>query len=47
MKILHTADLHLRSENDERWAALTAVVDIGKKQKADVLVIAGDLFDSA
>jgi DNA repair exonuclease SbcCD nuclease subunit len=47
MKILHTADLHLRSENDERWAALTAVVDIGKKQKVDVLVIAGDLFDSA
>jgi exonuclease SbcD len=45
MKILHTADLHLRSEGDERWKALSAVIDIGKKQKIDVLVIAGDLFD--
>jgi DNA repair protein SbcD/Mre11 len=47
MKILHTADLHLRSEDDERWKAMAAVVEIGKKQKVDVLVIAGDLFDSA
>jgi DNA repair protein SbcD/Mre11 len=47
MKILHTADLHLRVEGDERWEALAAVIEIGKRQKADVLVIAGDLFDSA
>jgi exonuclease SbcD len=47
MKILHTADLHLRSESDERWEALSALVKIGKKEKIDALVIAGDLFDSA
>ena len=45
MKILHTADLHLRTEGDDRWEALTAVVKIGKKEKIDALVIAGDLFD--
>jgi DNA repair exonuclease SbcCD nuclease subunit len=45
MKILHTADLHLRAEGDDRWEALTAVVEIGKKEKIDALVIAGDLFD--
>jgi exonuclease SbcD len=45
MKILHTADLHLRSEGDERWEALSAVVKIGTKEKIDALVIAGDLFD--
>jgi exonuclease SbcD len=47
MKILHTADLHLKAVGDERWEALTAVVEIGRKQKIDALVIAGDLFDSA
>ncbi len=45
MKILHTADLHLRAEGDDRWEALTAVVEIGRKEKIDALVIAGDLFD--
>lgn len=47
MKILHTADLHLKALDDDRWEALTTVVAIGKKQKVDVLVIAGDLFDRA
>ncbi|MBN2225295.1 MAG: metallophosphoesterase [Deltaproteobacteria bacterium] len=45
MKILHTADLHLKALGDERWEALTAVVEIGRKHKIDALVIAGDLFD--
>jgi exonuclease SbcD len=45
MKILHTADLHLKSLGDERWGALSAVVEVGKSRKIDALVIAGDLFD--
>ena len=45
MKILHTADIHLREFNDERWSALCRLVDIGKKQKVDIFVISGDLFD--
>lgn len=47
MKILHTADLHLKALGDERWEALETVVAIGNTQKVDVLVIAGDLFDRA
>ncbi len=47
MKILHTADLHLKTLKDERWEALSAVVEIGRKEKIDAMVIAGDLFDSA
>ena len=45
MKILHTADLHLRSEGDARWGALQTLIAVGKKEKIDALVIAGDLFD--
>jgi exonuclease SbcD len=45
MKILHTADLHLRREGDERWEALKTLIAVGKSEKADLLVIAGDLFD--
>jgi Icc-related predicted phosphoesterase len=45
MRILHTADVHLRSASDERWDALGAVLDTAAARAADVLVIAGDLFD--
>ncbi|MCK5533579.1 metallophosphoesterase [bacterium] len=45
MKIMHTADLHLRNYEDERWRTLETLVGIGKKVKIDVLVISGDLFD--
>jgi len=45
MKILHTADMHLRGLNDERWKTLEKLIDVGKKEKIDVLVISGDLFD--
>ncbi|HQM15735.1 MAG TPA: metallophosphoesterase [Candidatus Woesebacteria bacterium] len=44
-KILHTADLHLRELDDERWQALELILDQTKKIKADVLTIAGDLLD--
>jgi DNA repair exonuclease SbcCD nuclease subunit len=45
MKILHTADIHLREYGDERWEALQKLVDIGKKEKIGIFVISGDLFD--
>jgi len=45
MKILHTADIHLRKLNDERWLVLSKLIEIGKKQKVDLFVISGDLFD--
>jgi DNA repair exonuclease SbcCD nuclease subunit len=45
MKILHTADVHLRELHDERWKCLLHLLEIGKKEKIDALAICGDLFD--
>lgn len=45
MKILHTADIHLRNSEDERWEALQTLIKAGKKEKIDLLIISGDLFD--
>jgi len=45
MKILHTADIHLREYGDERWRALLKLIEIGKKEKVDIFVISGDLFN--
>ncbi len=45
MKILHTADIHLKEFEDERWKTLIKLIDIGKEQKIDIFIIAGDLFD--
>jgi exonuclease SbcD len=45
MKILHTADLHIRKYEDERWKALESLIQIGKKEEIDIFVICGDLFD--
>jgi exonuclease SbcD len=45
MTILHTADLHLRNTSDHRWDALGTVLDKAAEVAADVVVIAGDLFD--
>jgi DNA repair protein SbcD/Mre11 len=45
MRILHTADVHLRSARDERWEAFGVVLDVAVREHADVLAIAGDLFD--
>lgn len=44
-KILHTADLHLRKHKDQRWKTLQKLIEIGGKEKIDVFVISGDLFD--
>ena len=45
MKILHTADIHLRKYKDERWETLRRLIKIGKKEKVEIFVISGDLFD--
>lgn len=45
MTILHTADLHLDEEHEERWSAFDELVSTAKKHKVDTLVISGDLFD--
>jgi len=45
MKILHTADVHLREYNDASWRALQQLTDIGKSEDIGLMVISGDLFD--
>ena len=45
MRILHTADVHLRGNRDERWHALEAVLEAAVREAAGVVVVAGDLFD--
>ena len=47
MKILHTADIHLRELGDERWKALENIINKGNAEKIDIMVIAGDFFDSS
>ncbi len=46
VKILHTSDLHLKSDSEERWKALEVIVDKAKENAVDILVICGDLFDT-
>ena len=46
MKVLHTADVHLKEVEDERWNALIHLVDISKKEDVDYFIISGDLFDN-
>lgn len=53
MKILHTADWHVgrairgRSRADEHRLVLGEIVDIANREKVDLIVVAGDLFDVA
>jgi DNA repair protein SbcD/Mre11 len=44
VKILHSADIHLKSTDDERWESLQLLLSIARDQKIDVFVISGDLF---
>jgi DNA repair exonuclease SbcCD nuclease subunit len=46
MKILHTADVHLKTYGDERWNALETLIEIGKREKVGLMAISGDLFDA-
>src|SRR6056297_624622 len=45
MKIIHTADIHLKDYNDKRWKALEEILSVCSKREVDVLTISGDLFD--
>jgi exonuclease SbcD len=52
MRILHTADWHIgknlrgRSRMDEHTRAVEEVLDIALRERVDLFVMAGDLFDS-
>ena len=45
VKILHTADIHLREYKDARWEALEQLVEIGRENEVSIFAICGDLFD--
>jgi DNA repair exonuclease SbcCD nuclease subunit len=46
MKIIHTADIHLGNpRTDDILAQLEKIINIIQKEKAEVLLIAGDLFN--
>ena len=45
MRILHTADIHLREHGDDRWKTLQKLIEVGKKEQIEIFVISGDLFD--
>lgn len=46
MKIIHSSDLHLNQKFPERMEALDRILELGHHQQADIICIAGDLFDS-
>src|SRR4029450_12362254 len=57
LRIIHTADVHLgarhadlgeeaAAQRERQFAAFKASVDLAIAEKADVFLIAGDLFDS-
>ncbi|NME70785.1 exonuclease SbcCD subunit D C-terminal domain-containing protein [Flammeovirga aprica] len=53
MKILHTADLHIgnrlheQSQAEEQQLTLDWMIDLVQKEKIDVVLISGDVFDTA
>jgi DNA repair protein SbcD/Mre11 len=57
LRLLHTADVHLGARHDDlgeaaaaqrerQFAAFKATIDMAISEKVDILLIAGDLFDS-
>src|SRR5215203_7157230 len=57
LRIIHTADVHLGARHDDlgeqaaaqrerQFAAFRATVDLALAEKVDILLVAGDLFDS-
>ena len=52
MRILHTADWHLGCKTDdlsrieEQKNALNQIINISKERDVDVVIIAGDIYDS-
>jgi DNA repair exonuclease SbcCD nuclease subunit len=47
MKILHSSDLHLNSKYPERLEALEKIILAAGKENVDLVLIAGDFFDSS
>lgn len=53
MRILHTSDWHVgktirgRSRLDEHRAVLAEIVDLARRESVDLVVVAGDLYESA
>jgi DNA repair protein SbcD/Mre11 len=45
-RLLHTSDLHLESLEDKSCNDFTSLLLAAKQTKADLVIIAGDLFDS-
>jgi DNA repair exonuclease SbcCD nuclease subunit len=46
VRVLHTADIHLAPDADEREAALDTVLSRADAKDVDLVTIGGDLFDS-
>jgi DNA repair exonuclease SbcCD nuclease subunit len=46
LRIIHTSDIHLSSKKKERLEALQDILAKAGENKADLVVIGGDLFDS-
>lgn len=44
-RVLHTSDLHLASLGDRACHSLEAVVNLAIRDKVDLVIVAGDLFD--
>src|SRR2546421_2608237 len=53
MRILHTSDWHVgkvlkgQSRVDDHIAALAQVVDVARAERPDLVIVAGDLYDTA
>jgi len=53
VRILHTSDWHVgkvlkgQSRTADQIAALSAVVDVAKAERPDLVIVAGDLYDTA
>jgi DNA repair exonuclease SbcCD nuclease subunit len=44
-RVLHTADIHLTPDDQERMDALRSLLDLAEQDDIDVVTIGGDLFD--
>lgn len=45
MRLVHTADLHLRADRPETVGALDAVLATAREHDADLVTVGGDMFD--
>lgn len=45
-RILHTSDLHLTTRNDPACQSFESIINLAIKSRCDILLIAGDFFDS-